>query len=57
MKQDDRMEAWEERVSAMKPEAVPDFEPPAARTFSGEQIRDEIGPAQMCSPSPCPLSP
>ena len=33
------------------------FEPPMVTTFGGEEIRAEIGPAQMCSPSPCPLSP
>ncbi len=57
MKKDDRMEAREERIPATKSKEVAGFVPPAARTFSGEQIRAEIGPAQMCSPSPCPLSP
>ncbi len=38
-------------------EGFPAFEPPMARTFRSEEIRAEIGPAQMCSPSPCPLSP
>ena len=33
------------------------FEIPSVRTFTGNEIKTEIGPAQMCSPSPCPLSP
>ena len=33
------------------------FEPPRIATIGGEAIRAEIGPAQMCSPSPCPLAP
>ena len=38
-------------------ESVRTFEPPVVATFSGKEIIEEIGPAQMCSPSPCPLSP
>ncbi len=33
------------------------FEIPSVRTFTGNEIKSEIGPAQMCSPSPCPLAP
>ena len=33
------------------------FEPPDVRTFARKEMQEEIGPAQMCSPSPCPLSP
>ena len=36
---------------------TPEFEPPMVRTFTGKEIQAEIGPAQMCSPSPCPVSP
>ena len=43
--------------AAEKGEGLPVFEPPEAKTFGSGEIRAEIGPAQMCSPTPCPLAP
>ena len=57
MKRDVLLEQVENDGSKKDTEDFPAFEPPMARTFRGEDIRAEIGPAQMCSPSPCPLSP
>lgn len=32
---------------------IPDYEPPEIITYTGEQILEQIGPAQACSPTPC----
>ena len=51
-------ERFEEKSETAKPgEGVLKFEPPEAKTFCSGEIRAEIGPAQICSPSPCPLAP
>ncbi len=48
----------DEAVAVSKsPERSSPFEPPLVRTVTSTEIQAEIGPAQMCSPSPCPLSP
>ncbi len=31
----------------------PDYTPPTIKTYTSEEILEEIGPAQACSPSPC----
>jgi len=33
------------------------YEPPAIVTYSKEDILEELGPAQACAPSPCPVTP
>lgn len=35
----------------------PKYEPPKIITYTEEQLIEHIGPAQACSPSPCPVSP
>ena len=57
MKRDVLAEHRDNECPREETEGFPAFEPPMARTFRSEEIRAEIGPAQMCSPSPCPLSP
>jgi len=32
----------------------PEYVPPMIITYTGEEILEEIGPAQACSPAPCP---
>jgi hypothetical protein len=41
----------------MKKEIISIYEPPKIITYSEDDILDEIGPAQACSPSPCPVTP
>lgn len=41
-------------VSRQAEEKVLVYEPPRVRTYTSEEILEEIGPAQACSPSPCP---
>jgi hypothetical protein len=31
------------------------YEPPQIRTYTSEEILKAVGPAQACSPSPCPV--
>jgi len=31
----------------------PQYVPPNITTYTGEEIIEQIGPAQACSPSPC----
>ncbi len=33
---------------------LPEYEVPEVITYSEEEILEEFGPAQACSPSPCP---
>jgi hypothetical protein len=33
------------------------YEPPKLITYSNDDILEEVGPAQACSPSPCPVTP
>jgi hypothetical protein len=35
-------------------EQIPGYAPPKIVTYTSEQILEEIGPAQACSPSPDP---
>jgi len=35
----------------------PTYEPAKIITYTSEQILEEIGPAQTCSPDPCPVDP
>jgi hypothetical protein len=35
----------------------PIYEPAKIITYTSEQILEEIGPAQTCSPDPCPVTP
>jgi hypothetical protein len=39
-----------ERTTKEKPVYVP----PEVTTYTSEEILEQIGPAQACSPSPCP---
>jgi hypothetical protein len=33
----------------------PQYEPPKVVTYSGDDLLEEMGPAQSCTPSPCPF--
>ena len=33
----------------------PVYEPPTVVTYSGDDLLEEMGPAQACYPSPCPF--
>jgi len=48
------MEPREERTKK-ELKQTPDYVPPKIITYTSEQILEEIGPAQACSPSPCPV--
>lgn len=39
------------------PEKTPQipYERPRVKTYTSEEILDAIGPAQACSPAPCPV--
>jgi len=41
----------------MKKENTISYETPKIITYSKEDILEEIGPAQACAPSPCPITP
>jgi len=41
----------------MKKEGAFIYETPKIITYSQEDILEEMGPAQACSPSPCPVTP
>ena len=32
---------------------IPEYEPPKIITYTSDEILEEIGPAQACSPDPC----
>ena len=33
------------------------YEPPKLITYSNDDILEEVGPAQACAPSQCPIEP
>ena len=33
----------------------PVYEPPTITTYSSEEILEQVGPAQACSPAPCAM--
>jgi len=35
----------------------PEYTPPVIKTYTSEEILEEIGPAQACSPDPCAIAP
>ena len=41
----------------MKEVKKPNYEQPRIITYSKEEILEELGPAQACAPSPCPVTP
>ena len=41
----------------MKEKSITVYETPKIITYSKEDILEEIGPAQACAPSPCPVAP
>ncbi len=36
---------------------TPEYLPPEVTTYTSEEILEQIGPAQACSPSPCAIGP
>ena len=43
-------------MSEIKDKSIPAYVPPRIRTYTSEEILEQIGPAMACSPSPCPVS-
>jgi hypothetical protein len=41
----------------MKDEIVTTYDPPTIITYTCEDIVEQLGPAQACAPSPCPVTP
>jgi hypothetical protein len=41
----------------MKKEKPGTYETPEIITYTNDDILNELGPAQACSPSPCPVTP
>lgn len=41
----------------MKEKIIFVYETPKIITYSKEDILEELGPAQACAPSPCPVTP
>ena len=37
--------------------AVPEYIPPKIKTYTSDEILEQIGPAMACSPSPCSIGP
>ena len=37
-----------------KAKKIPKYEPPVVVTYHEDDILEELGPAQACSPDPCP---
>ncbi|MDY6971706.1 MAG: hypothetical protein SV775_05195 [Thermodesulfobacteriota bacterium] len=37
--------------------SLPRYEPPRIVSYTSEEILEQIGPAQACSPSPCATAP
>jgi len=48
-----RSDKIDERDTASGPTIL--YEPPRITTYTSEEILEKIGPAQACSPSPCPV--
>lgn len=46
-----------EMITETEADAVPEYIPPKIVTYTSEQILEQIGPAQTCSPSPCATGP
>lgn len=46
------MEKKEEKEK--KTRKLPKYEPPIVVTYHEDDILEELGPAQACSPDPCP---
>lgn len=54
------MEDYLEKITKKKEpskEAHPQYEPPMIITYDGDDIIEELGPAQTCSGDPCPSYP
>jgi hypothetical protein len=47
----------EKRNAKRKEERIPVYQTPAIITYAKEEIFEELGPAQACSPSLCPVTP
>lgn len=35
----------------------PEYVPPVIKTYTSDEIMEEIGPAHACSPAPCAIAP
>jgi len=40
-------------ITETEADVVPEYIPPKIVTYTSEQILEQIGPAQACSPDPC----
>ena len=50
----ERLRENEETVSDRE-NRNPVYEPPTITTYSSEEILEQVGPAQACSPAPCAI--
>lgn len=41
----------------MREKSIFIYETPTIITYSKEDVIEELGPAQACAPSPCPVTP
>jgi len=44
-------------IKETEAETMPEYIPPKIRTYTSDEILEQIGPAQACSPSPCASGP
>ena len=51
--EDSEMEKREQKEKKTK--KLPKYEPPVVVTYHEDDILEELGPAQACSPNPCPF--
>ena len=48
---------FEKKLKDQPREKQPQYVPPAIITYDGDDILEELGPAQTCSPAPsCPVN-
>ena len=57
MKKKDRIEPRKNQQHELQqsPSPPPAYAPPKVTTYTSGEILEAIGPAQACSPSPCPV--
>jgi hypothetical protein len=52
-----KIEKMADKIDGSDPGRAPTipYEPPRVTSYTSEEILEKIGPAQACSPSPCPV--
>jgi hypothetical protein len=46
-----------EKAQEFRENQIPQYVPPLIITYTSEEVLEKIGPAQTCSPGPCPVTP